>query len=198
MPGFDQVRGDDEGRTADAAGGVHAQHRLARAAERVGEEQLGHDHALEGVGGLADHDRVDVGPGAARRRRARAVAASRTRPRIETSSRTFLWCVWPTPTTAQRSCTHHSPSKQSNEIVLQSLAARGVGERRVRRSVRDSIARLRAMRTRPSAMTGLAHERAARRVDARCRSGSPSASRRMISCGLNVARQLGDVERSAV
>ena len=35
---------------------------LPRGAERVGEEQLGLHHALEEVGRLADHERVDVGP----------------------------------------------------------------------------------------------------------------------------------------
>jgi hypothetical protein len=43
---------------------VHPQHGLAGGSQRVGEEQLGLDDALEGVRGLADHDRVDVGPGA--------------------------------------------------------------------------------------------------------------------------------------
>src|SRR3546814_1541937 len=36
---------------------------LARRAEGVGQVELGHHHALEEVGGLADHDGVDVGPG---------------------------------------------------------------------------------------------------------------------------------------
>ena len=51
------------GRAADAARGVHPEQRLARRAERVGQVQLGHHHALEEVGRLADHDGVDVGPG---------------------------------------------------------------------------------------------------------------------------------------
>jgi hypothetical protein len=42
---------------------VDPQHGLAGGSEGVGQEQLGHDHALEHVGGLADHDSVDVGPG---------------------------------------------------------------------------------------------------------------------------------------
>ena len=45
---------------------MHAHHRLADRAERVGEVELGHRDALEHVGRLADHDRVDVGPGHAR------------------------------------------------------------------------------------------------------------------------------------
>ena len=61
-PGHHQLRGDDRGGAADAAGGVHAQHRLVRRAERVGEVHLGHEDALEHVGRLADHDGVDVGP----------------------------------------------------------------------------------------------------------------------------------------
>ena len=63
---LDEVRTDDERRAADRTRGVHAQHRLARAAERVGEEQLGLHDALERVGRLADDDRVDVGPRAFR------------------------------------------------------------------------------------------------------------------------------------
>ena len=89
MPRLDEVRADDDRRAADAAGGVHAQHRLARAAERVGEEELGLHDALERVGRLADHDRVDVGPRHSASSSAR-VAASRTSPAIDTSSRFFL------------------------------------------------------------------------------------------------------------
>ena len=54
--------GHHAGRAADAARGVHPQHRLAHRAERIGEVKLGHHHALEHVRGLADHDRVDVRP----------------------------------------------------------------------------------------------------------------------------------------
>ena len=61
MPARDELRRDDARRAADAAGGVHAHHRLADRAERVGEVQLGHRDALEHVGRLADDDRVDVG-----------------------------------------------------------------------------------------------------------------------------------------
>ena len=59
---LDEVRGDDDRGTTDRARGVHAQHRLARAAQRVGEEQLGLHDALERVGRLADDDGVDVRP----------------------------------------------------------------------------------------------------------------------------------------
>ena len=58
--GLDERGGDDRGRAADRAGGVHPQQRLAGRAERVGEVELGHHDALEQVGGLADDDRVDV------------------------------------------------------------------------------------------------------------------------------------------
>ena len=61
-PGLHELRGDDGGRPAHRAGGVHAEQRLAGGAEGVGEEQLRHHHALEEVGRLADDDGVDVGP----------------------------------------------------------------------------------------------------------------------------------------
>src|SRR5262249_61039819 len=56
------VGGDERGRPADAAGGVHTHHRLAGRAERVGQVRLGHDDALEHVGGPADDGGVDVLP----------------------------------------------------------------------------------------------------------------------------------------
>ncbi len=64
--GRDELRRDDRRRAAHRARGVHAHHRLADRAERVGEVQLRHRDTLEHVGGLADHDRVDVGPRHAR------------------------------------------------------------------------------------------------------------------------------------
>jgi hypothetical protein len=60
--GLHQAGGDDRGGPADRARGVHAQQRLAGGAERVGEHQFGHHHALEQVGRLAEHHGVDVGP----------------------------------------------------------------------------------------------------------------------------------------
>ena len=60
--GLDEVRRDDPGGAADRARGVHAEHGLARGAERVGEIELGLHHAFEQVGRLADDDGVDVGP----------------------------------------------------------------------------------------------------------------------------------------
>ena len=62
-PASDQAGRDDPGRPADRARRVHPQQRLADRAERVGQVQLGHHHALEQVGRLAQHDRVDVGQG---------------------------------------------------------------------------------------------------------------------------------------
>ena len=59
---LDEVGAEDGGVGADAAGGVHADHRLPGAAHRVGQEQLGLHHALELVRGLAEHDRLDVVP----------------------------------------------------------------------------------------------------------------------------------------
>ena len=59
-PAWTSEDGDDRGRAADRAGGVHAQQRLPGGAERVGQEQLGHHHALEQVRRLADDDRVDL------------------------------------------------------------------------------------------------------------------------------------------
>ena len=51
------------GGAADRPGGVHPEHRLADRAERVGQVELGLHDALEEVGGLAEHDGVDVGDG---------------------------------------------------------------------------------------------------------------------------------------
>ncbi len=62
---LDEVGADDDGRAADAAGGVHPEHGLAGGAEGVGEEQLGLHDPFEGVGCLADDHRVDVLPGQA-------------------------------------------------------------------------------------------------------------------------------------
>ena len=59
----DEVGGDDRGRAADAAGGVHAEDRLAVGTQRVGQVHLRHHQAFELVGRLADDDGVDVLPG---------------------------------------------------------------------------------------------------------------------------------------
>ncbi len=60
------TRGDDRGGTADAARGVHPQHRLAVATQRVRQIQFGHHHALEHVRRLAENQRIDIVPAAAR------------------------------------------------------------------------------------------------------------------------------------
>ena len=88
--GLDEVRGDDAGGAADRAGGVHAEHRLAGRAERVGEVELGLHHALEQVGRLAERRRRRCRPTSSGRRRARGSAASRTSPPSDTSQRRDL------------------------------------------------------------------------------------------------------------
>jgi hypothetical protein len=60
-PGMYERRGDECGGASDASRGVHPEHRLSRSAEGVGQVELRHHHPLEHVGGLADHDGVDVG-----------------------------------------------------------------------------------------------------------------------------------------
>ena len=59
-PGFDQGHSRDGGRGAHRARGVHAVDRLADGTDGVAQRQLGHHHAFERVGGLAEHDGVDV------------------------------------------------------------------------------------------------------------------------------------------
>ena len=61
--GLDQAGRDEPRGPAHRPGRVHPQQRLAGRAERVGQVQLGHHHALEQVGRLADHDGVDAGQG---------------------------------------------------------------------------------------------------------------------------------------
>ena len=60
LPGLHQAGGHHTGGAADRARGVHPDQRLAGRADRVGHEQLGHHHALEEVGRLADDHGVDV------------------------------------------------------------------------------------------------------------------------------------------
>ena len=60
LPDCTRLAATTRGRSADRAGGVHADQRLAGGADGVGHEQLGHHHALEEVGRLADHHGVDV------------------------------------------------------------------------------------------------------------------------------------------
>ena len=104
---LDEMRGDDRRRAADAAGGVDAHDRLAGRAERVGEVQLRHHHALEHVGRLADDDGVDVARRSGAASSSARCAASRTRPAMETSGRFDAYFVWPTPMTATRLLMRH-------------------------------------------------------------------------------------------
>ena len=98
--GLDEMRRHDARGAADGARGVHAEHRLARGAERVGEVELGLHHAFEQVGRLADDDRVDVGTRSSRRRRARASRPRAPSPPNDTSQRRVLCSVCPIPTIA--------------------------------------------------------------------------------------------------
>src|SRR5215472_18256250 len=68
-PRLNQARGDDAGRTADRAGRVHPQHRLADRAESVRQVELWHHHAFEQVRRFADNDGVDLGDANARIRK---------------------------------------------------------------------------------------------------------------------------------
>src|SRR5690606_26097584 len=61
--GLDQAGGDERRRAADRAGGVDPEQGLAHRADGLREVELGHHHALEEVGRLAEDDGVDVGPG---------------------------------------------------------------------------------------------------------------------------------------
>ena len=59
---LNQVGGYHRGRAPDGARRVHSKNWLSGGAKRIGQPQLWHHHALEHVGGGADHDRVDVFP----------------------------------------------------------------------------------------------------------------------------------------
>ena len=153
--GLDQAGRDDPGRPADRAGRVHPQQRLAGGAERVGQVQLGHHHALEQVGRLADHDRVDV----RQRRPASASArstASRHSPAIDTSVRRVRCWVWPTPRTAARCrVTAGPPSRRRGSAAGRGRWWRG---RAPGRPGRTKISRAAIpIRARPAANIGLPH-----------------------------------------
>ena len=111
--GPDQAGRDDRGRPADRAGRVHPQQRLAGRAERVGQEQLRHHHALEQVRGLAEHHRVDVGEGRCRRR----PAPGRPPPGTDRpSTRRYAGCgagSGPVPRTAARCPAHRASITQT-------------------------------------------------------------------------------------
>ena len=146
VPEDDEVGGHQGRRSAHRTGRVHPDHRLAHGPEGGGQVELGHDHALEHVGGLADDHGVDVRPLHLASSRAR-LAASRTRPAMETSSRLARWWVCPTPMTAVRSAI--MPSRQrpvrrqcADQVLLETRARGGVGQGRGRRSVHDPAGRL--------------------------------------------------------
>ena len=162
-PDGDQVGGHDGGRAPDRPGGVHPQDRLAHRAQGRGQVELGHHHALEHVGGLADHHRVDVGPSRGRRPPGRASAASRTRPAIETSSRLALRLVWPTPITAQP-LGHQPASSTATRFCWRQRARGGVGHRPGRRAVEDPRGGL-ADADQPAGHERVGGQGPARRVD---------------------------------
>ena len=186
--GLDQRGRDDRGRAADRAGGVHAQQRLAGGAERLGQEQLGHHHALEQVGRLADDDRVDVVEASARRPRARGRSPRGTGPAIETSSRLARWWVWPTPITAA-GCLPISdrPSIDADEVLLQRRPAGGVAERLASPRRPRSAARPRRSGCSAAGEHRVAGERAARRVDRDVVAEARARVRRISSWWLNGA-----------
>ena len=138
MPGRDELGRDDRGRPADRARGVHAHHRLADRAERVGEVELRHRDALEHVGRLADHDRVDVGP-----RHARVVERLDSRPRARGRPSTR-----PCARRGDASARHRrpqpdcrpssSPSRTHDEVLLQARTAGRVRDAAARLAVRDA------------------------------------------------------------
>ena len=192
---LDEVRSDDERRTADAARGVHAQHRLARAPERVGEEQLGLDDAFERVGRLADHDRVDVGERALGVfERAQCRLAQQARDRNVVAPLLVMRLADADDRTA---LCHH---RRLHERTRGCAAAPG---RRSRARARDPPnpptirCATSTMRIRPVAITGFAASGPPDGLTL-VSAARPSASRRISSCGRERRRQLDDVERAAV
>ena len=137
-------------------GGVHAEHRLAVGAERVGEVQLGLHHAFERCRAPCRSRPRRCRPTSARRRRARG---SRPRARGRRSTRrrgAFVCLVWPMPTTrrAGRPCSR-SPSRTQTRFCCRH------GRRSRARAPRSRPCSMiwraaSTMRTRPVAMTGLA------------------------------------------
>ena len=119
---------------------LHADHRLADGADRVGEVQLRHRDTLEHVGGLADDDCVDVEDHVI------ATYLQLLPPRglaptaIDTSLRAVRWTVWPTPTTATRSpaISCHLPKRRPCSAASTDHSSRG-RRHGVRFTVRDSL-----------------------------------------------------------
>ena len=198
-PRLDQVRGDDRRGSADAARGVHAHDRLARRAERVGEVELGHHHALEDVGRGADDDGLDVGPRhlgvferADRGLAARARRATRRRGTSTASSGR-------SPTTAQRSAmtTTPLPSSDAHEVLLQARARRTRGRAHACRAAAAHTCRNASpMRARPVTIIGLATSAPPDGLIATS-SPRPSASASTSSSGEHTAVQLRHFDAAA-
>ena len=154
--GLDQLAGHDRGRAADRAGGVHPEQRLADRAQRVGQVQLGHHHALEEVGRLADDDGVDVGPGhlgvgegprRPPRGRARPWRRRRGSPGAWSGRRRRRQLV-PLPSSAL-------PFQDAHEVLLEAGPRGGVGDASGGLAIHDPCATS-PMRIRPATITGLA------------------------------------------
>ena len=135
--GRDELRGNDRRRTAHRTRRVHAHHRLAHRAERVGEVQLGHRDAFEHVRRLAEHDGVDVGPRHARVvERLRRGLAHEPRHRDVLARRTVMRLA--DTDDGRELLTHLVGLQDADEVLLQARAGRGVGEGAVRGAAGDA------------------------------------------------------------
>ena len=106
-------------------------------AERVGEVQLGHHHALEHVGRLADDDRVDVGqrqPGVVERPVGRLAAQPGDR---HVAALGAVLGLADADDGAARCFIVTPPSRTHDQVLLQARAAGRVGRRA--RSARPSM-----------------------------------------------------------
>ena len=125
-PGLDVRGGDDGGRAADRAGGVHPEQRLADGTERLGQVRLGHHHALEEVGRLADDDGVDVvHRQVGVRERAVGGLAQEARQGDVAAHRGVLGLA--DADDGHSIGTHQLTLQHGDEVLLQQLAAGGVG-----------------------------------------------------------------------
>src|SRR5207237_6776737 len=82
------------------------------------------------------------------------VAASRTRPAMETSARLVSCLVWPTPVMATRSAMSVT-LQDRDQVLLQGRARRAVGHGPMGGAVEDALGGL-PMRGRAATITGLA------------------------------------------
>ena len=194
LAGLHQAGGDDRGRSAHRAGGVHADQRLAGRAHGVGHEQFGHHHALEEVGRLADHHGVDV----VERRTESASAlsmASRTRPFIDTSWRLATYFVCPVPSTAA-SCPAISVLHHGDQILLQRRPAGGMRQHPLRRSIPD-VLRRKADPLQAGREHRVGGQRPARRVHLRRRRQPDGLGQDQVLVGERRV-DLGDLDRADV